>query len=171
MKRCATHRPRLTVEQLERARRLALVHPMVTVAEIMGTAPSTIRAARDRRWQPTPGRLRALPNDWGIIAPGRKIAWLAAHYGASHTTITRWRREKPVAHHQAAPWNAWRPPEDFAEVSQGRSPTQLGRHYGVHRQTIQAAQRRLGIHPDQIAARGRPGWAERFGAEQHHPHL
>ncbi|MBW6531910.1 helix-turn-helix domain-containing protein [Sphingomonas sp. RRHST34] len=163
MKRGVSHKPRLTAEQVERARRLSMVYDRGTVAEMLGASPATIRAAAARGWKPAERKLRPVPNDWGIVAPGLTMPELARHYRASQSAIARWLREKPVARAYNG-GHVWQPPENFASLLEQHSANRVARMLGVHPNTVKAARYRLGIHPTQVATRRKAGWAERFVA-------
>lgn len=83
----------------DRAKLLATVHPLNTVAELIGTKPSCVTRMKSRGWI-APGmskRLRPVPTDFCIQYPRMKIHELMVHYKAGQRTVTRWRNEMIAA--------------------------------------------------------------------------
>ncbi|QNG46170.1 hypothetical protein [Sphingobium yanoikuyae] len=79
----------------DRARRLAEVHPLATVAQLLRVHPSQVTKMKQRRWiAPPDGRpVRAMPTDFAIQAGHMNQRELVDHYGAGSHTIVRWCRE------------------------------------------------------------------------------
>ena len=80
----------------DRAKLLASVHPMGTVAEIIGVGRTTLSLMKKRGWKAVDysASRRPVPTDFCIQARHMTHGELMAHYGAASRTIARWMREK-----------------------------------------------------------------------------
>ena len=80
---------------VDRARRLADVHPLQTVAELIGVRLAQISRMKKRGWvAPPDGRpTRPMPADFAIQSGNMSQRELMRHYGARITTVRRWSRE------------------------------------------------------------------------------
>lgn len=76
----------------DRAKLLATVHPLRTVAELVGVLPSQLSRMKSRGWvAPPDGRpKRPMPNDFAIQSRSLTFSELADHYGAGNATVRRW---------------------------------------------------------------------------------
>lgn len=81
----------------DRARLLADVHPLQTVASIIGVKPGQISRMKARGWKAPPdGRSkRPMPTDFAIQSAHMTFADLTRHYGAGNSTVIRWFAELP----------------------------------------------------------------------------
>lgn len=79
-----------------RAERLARVHPVDAVADIVGLHRTTVYRLRNRGWRPTRNGppLRPVPSDFAIQARHMTSGELATHYRAGTRTVARWLAEK-----------------------------------------------------------------------------
>ena len=80
---------------VDRARRLADVHPLQTVAELIGVRPSQVTRMKRRGWiAPPDGRpSRPMPTDFAIQSTHMSQNDLVRHYRAGISTVQRWKRE------------------------------------------------------------------------------
>lgn len=81
---------------------------------------------------------RELPEDWFEVAPGKSIAQLTKHYGASVRKIGKWRKMTGVANATMKPPPLrLRPiPDDFAEMCPKTTKRQLAKYYQTGIETI-----------------------------------
>lgn len=82
----------------DRAKLLASVHSLQTVAELLHLWPSTITRMKQSGWKARDYscKVRPRPNDFAIQARHMTNAELVRHYRSSFHTVGRWLREKPV---------------------------------------------------------------------------
>lgn len=81
----------------DRARLLATVHPLQTVAELIGVKPSQITKMKQRGWiAPPDGRPeRPMPSDFAIVSRHMTTRELQTHYRAGFPSIQRWFSQLP----------------------------------------------------------------------------
>lgn len=86
-------------EMHDRAELLARVHPMQTVAALIGVLPSQLTRMKKRGWKAPQNwqRRRPMPGDFAIQSRHMSHAELCAHYVAGRRTVTRWMHELPNA--------------------------------------------------------------------------
>lgn len=76
----------------DRARRLAMVHPLGTVAELLGLRGSQISIMRKRGWQAADHRMmvRPVPTDFAIQSERMTSTELCRHYRCGARVLVRW---------------------------------------------------------------------------------
>lgn len=134
----------LSPDRCARIERLARVHPDHTIAELTGVSTSTIHALKNRGFRPMRRAQRPIPNDWGIVAPGRTTEWLIRHYSVSPKVLSRWRREKPVPQPGKAHRRRARP-ADLRDILAHMSVTEAQEHYDVSNAVLSRWRREIGI--------------------------
>lgn len=77
----------------DRAKLLASIHPLQTVAEILGKHPAMISRIRARGWKEQRYPRKPMPTDFAIQVRHMNHEELKAHYRAGSCTVTRWRKE------------------------------------------------------------------------------
>lgn len=99
----------LSQQMHDRARRLAQVHPLQTVAELIGVLPSQISRMKKRGWKAPPDGAprRPMPADFPIQSRHMSHGELTRHYRAGNTTVSRWFRE---LEHRRPSWRGQRHP-------------------------------------------------------------
>lgn len=81
----------------DRARRLAAIHPMKTVAELVGVRPSQLSKMKKRGWVAVPEGVppRLMPSDFAIQSRHMSHRALSQHYRTGMAVIRRWFSELP----------------------------------------------------------------------------
>ena len=77
----------------DRAELLARVHPLITVAELIGKDLAFVSRMRSRGWRMKPYPKRERPSDFAIQAAHMNHTELCRHYRAGTSSVTRWLRE------------------------------------------------------------------------------
>jgi hypothetical protein len=81
----------------DRAARLAQVHPLSTVAELIGKDLAFVSRMRARGWRSASYPRRPRPSDFSIQAAHMGVKQLEKHYRAGAAVVSRWRREAGLA--------------------------------------------------------------------------
>ncbi len=81
----------------DRARRLAEIHPMKVVAELVGVRPSQLSKMKKRGWAAVPEGVsaRQMPTDFAIQSRHMSNRALALHYRTGLAVVRRWFSELP----------------------------------------------------------------------------
>lgn len=81
----------------DRARRLAEVHPMKTVAAMIGVRPSQLSKMKRRGWRAVPEGVpqRPMPSDFAIQSRHMSNRDLARHYRTGLAVVRRWLSQLP----------------------------------------------------------------------------
>lgn len=76
----------------DRARRLAAVHPLVTVAELLGLHAAQVGRMRRRGWRAADHRSlrRPMPTDFALTSERMTFSELCRHYGCGTPALKRW---------------------------------------------------------------------------------
>lgn len=91
---------------------------------------------------------RPVPPGFAQIAEGMTVAECCRHYGVSHTTMTRWRKEAGL-HVVCGPHRAkLDPPHNFLYYGRVESVRKLTERYGVSHHVISRWRKELGIEPE-----------------------
>ena len=137
-------------EIIDRARRLAEIHPLVTVAAILKVSDNCLGRARARGWKAASVRGKALPqrpDDLTIQCDHMTVDEMAAHYGVARSTVRKWlvgipRDYKPRKVDRALPVPSR---EVIIKALDGRSIDEAADLLGVHEQTLQKWRQHYGM--------------------------
>lgn len=155
----------LTQAECDRIKILFSMYDWNTVCELGKIGSATLAKLRNRGFKAAKRPIRPMPNDFKLIADGKSLVELCAHYRCSTSTAIRWRKDAGI---KPAKGGVGRMPipDDFRFFYANHQVKECAKHFGVDPVTVRKWRDELRLPRKVAKPVDHKGWAETYFIRQ-----